>query len=188
MSLWNAAALIVIDVQQGLDDPRYGTRNHPQAEANIAALLNLWRQRGWTVAHVQHASDEPTSPLRKSAPGFAFKPESEPQPGEPVFEKNVNSAFIGTPLAPWLREQEHRRLVLVGLTTDHCVSTSVRTGANIGFDILLVNDATATHERKTFDGETMTADQMHRTAVASLNHEFCAVMNTGELLESFKAP
>jgi len=89
-------ALLLIDVQQGFDEPRWGPRNNPDAERQIAALLAAWRRAKWPVLHVQHMSQVPGSPLRAGAPGNAFKPEAMPHEGEPVFRKTVNSAFTGT--------------------------------------------------------------------------------------------
>ncbi len=62
-------ALLLIDVQQGLDDPRWGERNNPDAERNIAALLTAWRRTRRPVIHVQHMSQEPDSPLRPDTAG-----------------------------------------------------------------------------------------------------------------------
>jgi len=56
MSLTSDAALIVIDVQQGMDDPRGGERNNPDAEKRIADLLAAWRGARRPVIHVQHSS------------------------------------------------------------------------------------------------------------------------------------
>src|SRR5437773_9724092 len=94
VNLPSCTALLVIDVQQGLDDPRLGARNNPHAEQRIADLLAAWRATGWPVIHVQHLSLEPRSPLREAAPGHVFKVEALPMAGEPVFRKHVNSAFI----------------------------------------------------------------------------------------------
>lgn len=57
-TITNGAALLVIDVQKGLDDPRMGRRNNPQAEANIAALLSAWRERVRPVVYIHHDSTE----------------------------------------------------------------------------------------------------------------------------------
>ena len=84
MELIRSSALLLIDVQQGIDDPRSGARNNPGAERQIATLLTAWREAGWPVIHVQHMSVIPGSALRPAAPGNAFKPEAEPLPGEPV--------------------------------------------------------------------------------------------------------
>ncbi len=182
MSATSPPALLVIDVQQGLDDPYWGARNNPDAETTMASLLAAWRQSSWPVIHVQHMSKNPHSPLRPELPGNAIKPEVEPVPGEPVFQKDVNSAFIGTTLEAHLRREGIRALVMVGLTTDHCVSTTARMAANLGFDVIVVEDATATFERMGPDGVAYSAEQMHRLALASLHEEFGQVQSAAEVL------
>jgi nicotinamidase-related amidase len=171
-------ALLLIDVQQGFDDPFWGKRNNPDAEKKMAELLQTWRTAKAPVVHVQHNSVEEFSPLRPDHVGNAFKPDTAPLETEPVFGKTVNSAFIGTGLENYLREHELQTLVIVGLTTDHCVSTSTRMAGNLGFNVFLVEDACATFEKKTFDGQTVPADEVHRVNLASLHEEFCTVLST----------
>lgn len=181
------AALLLIDIQQGLDEPRWGARNNPGAEQQVAALLAAWRKARWPVIHVQHMSQEPASPLRPGLPGNAFKPQAMPRDGEPVFQKTVNSAFIGTDLEAHLRREGIRTLVMVGLTTDHCVSTTVRMAGNLGFDVVVVEDATATFERTGPDGVRYSAEQMHRIALASLHGEFAQVQSADQVLARLRA-
>jgi nicotinamidase-related amidase len=187
MSLPPNAVLLLVDIQQGLDDPKYGERNNPGAEQNIATLLAAWREAQRPVIHVQHMSVRPQSPLRPGLPGNAFKPEASPAPGEPVFRKSVNSAFIGTDLEPHLRTNQIDTVVILGLTTDHCISSTARMSANLGFTTLVVSDATATFERTGPDGEHQTAEQMHRSALASLHDEFATVVTTRILLERLRS-
>jgi len=175
-------ALLIIDVQQGLDDAYYGARNNPAAEHRIAELLAAWRAAGRPVLHAQHLSLRPESPLREGAPGNAIKPEAQPLPGEPVFRKHENSVFIGTGLESHLRANGIESLVIAGLTTDHCVSSTVRMAANLGFRVTVVADATATFDRTGPDGAHYTADFMHRSALASLHEEFATVQNSSEVL------
>ncbi len=130
-----------------------------------------------------HCSVEPNSPLHPELPGNEFKEEARPLPEEKQFTKSVNSAFIGTGLEKYLQEHEIPSLVIVGLTTDHCISTSTRMAANLGFTVTLVSDATATFDREGYDGVLYSADDIHKINLVSLNGEFCIVRATEELLK-----
>jgi len=178
----NNPALLLIDVQKGID--QIGPdRNNPQAEERMAELLVAWRSKGLPVLHVRHASTEPASALRPEQPGYAYKDFAAPQAGEPEFVKSVNSAFIGTTLEDYLHQNGIKKLVVVGLTTDHCVSTSVRMAGNFGFDVTLVGDATATFGREGVDGKSLSAEMMHRAHLASLHGEFCQVRDSGPIVQ-----
>jgi nicotinamidase-related amidase len=181
-------ALIIIDVQQAFDDPKWGRRNNPMAEKNISRLISSWRSEKRPIVHIQHCSAEPESPLRPELPGWQFKPEAAPIDGEPVIRKTVNSAFIGTELESYLKGNGMERLVIVGLTTDHCVSTTARMAGNLGFTTMLVSDATATFDRKGPDGKAYRAEDIHAIHLASLDGEFCKVVTTDSLIANQKAP
>lgn len=178
-------ALILIDIQQGFDKLEHwgGHRNNPAAEENAGILLALWRKEGLPIFHVQHSSVTPGSPLAPTHPGFDFKKEVQPLPGEPIIQKQVNSAFIGTDLKQRLDDQGITRLVFIGITTDQCVSTSVRMAANFGYDVYIVYDATATFSKPGFDGTVYPAELIHETALASLKDEFATIVTTQQLIE-----
>lgn len=177
--------LLLIDIQKGFDEhARWGgSRNNPQAEANAERLLIQWRAQGWPVVHVRHDSVAPNSNLAVGQIGNEFKDEVKPISGEPIFSKSVNSAFIGTGLQTYLEERKTRSLVIVGLTTDHCVSTTTRMAGNLGFETYLVADATATFDKIGFDGQRYPAELVHQTALASLHSEFATVLTTEQVLE-----
>lgn len=170
--------LLLIDVQEGFNDPFWGIRNNPDAEDRIARLLAQWRDARAPVIHVQHCSDSPSSPLHPDSPGVAFMSISTPQAGEPVFRKSVNSAFIGTGLHEYLQQNKINRLVVAGFTTDHCVSTSVRMAGNLGYGVELVADATATFGRQDGKGRHIPAELIHDIHLLSLDREFCRVVSS----------
>lgn len=178
-------ALLLIDIQKGLEDEAYygGNRNNPGAEANAQRILARWRALHLPVFHIQHSSQRPESPLHQSNPGFAIKEAVKPLPGEPVLVKQVNSAFIGTDLKEQLDQAGTETVVIVGLTTNHCVSTTARMAGNYGYQVILISDATAAFDRVGINGEKYDAEIIHLTSLASLNHEFAEVVDTEDLLD-----
>lgn len=179
-------ALLLIDFQEGFSDPFWGKRNNPHAEFCAKALLLGWRQIRGPVVHIRHRSMTPGSPL--SGDGLMFKNEVAPEQGETVFEKSVNSAFIGTQLLEHLNEIEAKAVTICGLTTPHCVSTTARMAANLGFKVRLVADACAAFTSNadcSFDGgPAMTAEEIHRSALAHLHGEFATVCQTDQVLKA----
>ncbi len=184
--LTDDAVLMPIDVQQAFDDPAWGRRNNPGVEARGLALLAAWRDAGRPVISVKHNSTEPASSLRPDRPGNAFKAGFEPQPGEAVVEKAVNAAFIGTGLESDLRSRGIGQIVLFGITTDMCVSTTARVGANLGFRVLVVGDTCATFDQQAPDGETVAAEILHRAHLTTLNTEFARVVNANEVIAALR--
>lgn len=178
-------ALMLVDVQKGFDNPQWGIRNNHDAERNIARLLTSWRTLQSPIIHIQHRSTTANSPLAPDQPGCDFKPEATPIAGEPIFGKQVNSAFIGTRLDQFLQEQGIHKLVIAGFTTDHCVSTTTRMAGNLGYETVLVSDATATFNRRGLDGVNISANDIHNAHLASLDGEFCMVKTTDEVLIDF---
>jgi len=182
LAVASEAALLVIDVQKGFDDPSWGRRNNPVLEARIAELLAAWRGANRPVLHARHMSTLPASPLRPFQRGNEFKPDAAPQTGERVIEKRVNSCFIGTPLDEELRRSGIAGLVLAGLTTNHCVSTTARMAGNLGYAVWVVSDATAAFDRKGPDGVLYPASLVHAMALSDLHGEFADVVDTRTLL------
>lgn len=179
-------ALILIDIQKAFDNLEHwgGQRNNPDAENNASELLKLWRNNHLPIFHIKHCSTIPTSLLNETHSGNEFKEIVRPIDGEPVIKKNVNSAFIGTDLKERLDIENISKLVIVGLTTDHCVSTTTRMAGNFGYDTFLVSDATATFNKKGVDGQNYAAELIHETALASLNEEFATIITTAFLKQN----
>ena len=177
-------ALLIVDMQVGLDHHEYygGNRNNPDAEKNAQKILNEWRLAGLPIIHIQHSSTNPQSKLHVTHPGFAIKKEVQPIEGEPVIVKTVNSAFIGTDLHEFLAEQDITHVVVIGLTTNHCVSSTVRSAANLGYQTTVISDATATFDRKGINGNIHDSELVHQITLASLNEEFAMVKTTAQII------
>ncbi|GGD43507.1 cysteine hydrolase family protein [Muriicola marianensis] len=183
MEFKNSPALILIDIQKGLEEVDYygGCRNNPEAEHRAADLLAIWREKKYPVYHIKHDGNPP-SPLSPGTPGNDFKDMVTPGDGETIVEKNTNSAFLGTPLHQMLQDSGITDLVLVGLTTAHCVSSTARMAGNLGYNTFVVSDATATFDTLGPDGTKYEADLVHRICLSSLHREFATVIESDILI------
>ena len=169
-------ALLLVDYQQAFDDLGYwGARNNPDAEANAARVLAAFRAARLPIVHIVHDSTTPSSILAPGHPGNRQMSFALPFDGEPVIRKGVNSAFIGTDLEARLRALDVESLVIMGISTDHCVSTTTRMAANLGFAVTLVGDACFAFERRAMDGERFAAELVHKVELAILGAEFAAI-------------
>ena len=180
-------ALIIIDVQKAIDDPRWGRRNNPGAEGCMLALLDHWRSRQWPIFHVRHESREPSSSYRPGQPGCDFKIEVEPQAGESVLTKHTNSAFIGTDLHALLKAKNIGSLVICGVITNNSVEATVRMAGNLGYLTYVVSDATATFDMIDFGGASRSAEEVHAISLANVNGEYARVVTTQQVLEGLPA-
>lgn len=177
-------ALVPIDVQQGFD---LAASSNPAMEANGLRLLAAWRAAGLPLLHVRHDSVQPGSPFRPGQPGNALRTGFEPQGGEPLVTKSVNAAFIGTDLDLRLRRLGVDTVVLFGMTTDMCVSTTARVAANLGYRTLVVGDATAAFDLVDAAGDTVSAHELQRAHLATLHAEFAEVVTTDALVAGLAA-
>lgn len=181
----NGKALIIVDVQKAFDDPYWGERNNPQAEEIIKQLLSWWREENWEVIHIQHVSDNPDSLFYLESETVSHKNLLAPEENEKVFTKKVNSSFIGTDLEKYLKEKGLDTVVITGLTTPHCVSTTARMSGNLGFETYLISNGTAAFGLTDQHGNYHDAQTIHDLSLATLHDEFATVLSAQELIEKW---
>lgn len=176
------AALLVIDVQQGMEDPSWGPRNNPEMEANTSRLIGEWRRTGRPMVFVRHDSTEIDSPLRPELAGNALKAVLTGDP-DLLVTKSVNSAFYGDPdLHAWLQARAIDTVVVCGIQTNMCCETTARMAGNLGYATYFVLDATHTFDLVDPDGVTISADELARVTAANLHGEFATVVTTDDLV------
>jgi len=178
----DCAVLLPIDMQQAFDAPPWPRRWNAKVDENGRALLQRWREAGRPIIHVRHDSVMEGSSLAPGSDGNRFRPGFEPLEHEPLVTKSVNSAFIGTDLDLRLRRLGATQIVVFGISTDMCVSTTVRTGSNMGWDMVLVPDACDCFDLPDGQGGIIPAETIQSAHVATLGFEFCKVVSTGELV------
>jgi nicotinamidase-related amidase len=195
-------ALLLIDIQSGIDpfEPTHyfgHTRSTTDFESNVTTLLARTRDHNRheheekakvMIIHVNHDSVHPTSPLYPGKAMNAPMAYAKPVDGEVMIRKSVNSAFVGTGLEGMLRSENIRQLLVCGLVTGHCVSTSVRMARDLdvigNIDskggkgvIAVIEDCCAAFEAGGFDAETV-----HKVNIETLRGEFADVVVVKEWL------
>lgn len=179
-------ALIIIDVQLAFSEMAASgmPRNNPDAENNIAKLLQAFRAAKAPIFHIRHRNNGENSRFNPKNSGFQPMPCALEQDDEPVIVKLVNSSFIGTDLEERLRKNAIESVIICGATTNHCVETTTRMAGNLGFDTYLAHDATWTFDRTGPDGTLHKADAIQAMSLSNLHDEFCTVADTASLTAS----
>jgi nicotinamidase-related amidase len=172
------AVLIVIDVQEAIDDQRWGPRNNLEAEANIASLIAAWRAEELPLIHIRHDSIDPASPYAPHRPGHRFKLCAVPLAGETVVGKNTNSAFVGTALESMLDELGATTLVLCGVLTPNSVEATARHAGNLGYQVFVVADACWAVDKVDLRGKHWRAEDVHALSLAHLKGEYASIVDT----------
>jgi len=178
---FSRTVLLPVDMQQAFDTGAWPRRWNREVDANGLALLAAWRAAKRPIIHVRHDSVQKGSSLAPGTCGNAFRPGFEPQGAEQLVTKSVNSAFIGTDLDLRLKRLGAKHVVVFGISTDMCVSTTVRTGANMGWDMILVPDACDCFDLPDGAGGTIPAEEVQRAHVATLAFEFARTFSTADL-------
>jgi nicotinamidase-related amidase len=181
------AALIVIDVQKGFDDPSlFGKRNNLDADRNIESIIKSWESAKRPIVIVQHNSISNESVLNPSKPGNSLKPYVQGVNPDLLVTKSVNSAFYGTPdLDTWLKSSDIHQMVIIGIQTNMCCETTARMAGNLGYDVIFVPDAMHTFDATGPDGIVVSADEITRATIASLfDGDFAKIASTEKILVS----
>ena len=110
--------------------------------------------------------------------GAELHPGFEPQPGDIVAHEHwCSSGFANTDLDHQLKTHRIHCLIVIGLIANTCVEATVRFGAELGYDVTVVRDATASYSE----------EEMHATLDVNLPNYASAIVNTRELLESLSS-
>ncbi|GMQ49124.1 cysteine hydrolase family protein [Vibrio sp. 10N] len=162
-------ALLLIDIQNDYFEGGQLPLNNPKTAAdNASAILNAFRQQNWPVIHIQHENLDASKPfLLKDSAGQQLHESVTPLHSEVVISKHFPNAFWKTALESVLQSMQVNHLVVVGMMTHMCVSTTSRAAMERGFKVFVVDDACATRSLQ-YNGKEIDATTVHNTALAEL--------------------
>jgi ureidoacrylate peracid hydrolase len=173
-------ALLVIDVQNGFvskggsyDLLGMETSNYREVIPKIRDLINLCKNVRIPIFYTQAVRESSGIDLltrshkilpKSREERIKKKPicvretwdaeivdEIKPSEGDHVVIKRRDSAFHDTEIGVWLRSLKIDTLIFCGIDTSICVETSLRDAFNIGYDVVLISDATASNNKKHYE-------------------------------------
>ena len=143
--------LLVIDMQKGLvDEDLYDYENFL---SRTVRLVDAARRNGAEVIFVQHDAG-PGSGMSAGDEAFEIIDALHPEPGEKVCVKTINSCFGSKELKAYLRQQEDKRLMIIGLQTNYCIDATVKSAFERGFDVIIPEGTNSTFNNDYMSGET----------------------------------
>ncbi|MBP0448590.1 MULTISPECIES: cysteine hydrolase family protein [unclassified Kitasatospora] len=192
------SALVVIDVQESFRQrENWAAVSNPDIVAQVNRLVEYTRANGDLVVWVLHA--EPgTGNLFDPAVGHVRLIEGlTPAADEPVITKTSHNAFTTTNLQQLFTERGIREVVVSGIRTEQCCETTTRVAADLGYQVVFVTDATATHpiehrdappgrslEEILADPRTLSTDEIVSRTEYALAGRFARVTSVEELTGS----
>lgn len=180
----NDAALLVIDVQNSFKvGPRWARRSNPAFETNVARLVTSFREAGRPVIFVLHSDSDDAFSV--TSPHYRLMEFLSPLPGEPTIHKTTRNCFTSTNLLPMLLQQGVRRVVITGIQTEQCCETTARVGADLGFDVDFVTEATLTFpiaENEDGTGKELSTNEIIERTEFALRRRFARIATVDDIV------
>ena len=179
--------LLIIDIQNFyFEGGRIPLTGPIEASLEAKAILGAFRAKKLPVVHIQHMPKGIEKfEAGKTDAQYAIHPNVAPAAGETIIVKHYANSFRETDLADILKKLGAKTLVITGMQTHMCVEAATRHGADLGYDIVLVDDACATRDLK--HGETVVpAKSVHAAVLAAMNGTYAKVVTTADVLAALK--
>jgi len=163
---------------------------------NMLQVLNATREAGLRVFYALHHRYRPgdyetwkyIAPVQKAAwvhksfeygtRGGEIRPGFEPKPGEIVAQEHWGSSgFANTDLDLQLKRHSIQKLIVIGLIAHTRVEATVRYGAELGYEVTMVKDATADYSDQ----------EMHTALDINIPNYASAIVSTGEIIDSISS-
>ena len=179
----HGTALLVIDFQDEYFTGALPIPHGAHALRNANTLIDFADQQGWPVVHIQHVAPAQAPIFAKHV---AIHADVRQKPNHRRVQKTSVSVFASTDLANELTAEGMTHLVICGLMTHACVAGAARDAVPAGFEVIVVDDASATRDIVVNESLRVSHDVLHRAALAEISATFGAVLRTQEVV-SLKA-
>ena len=175
------ASLVLIDIQNEYVSGALPLPEASGAIASAAALLAKARAAGTPVFHVAHRG-RAGGMFDRSAERGAIVSQLTPAAGEAVVEKELPNAFAKTELQRLLTETGRKEIILAGMMTHMCISSTARAALDLGFRTTIDATACATRDLPDGLGGTIPARTVNEIALVELSDRFAIVVRDSSLI------
>lgn len=175
-------ALILIDIQKDyFPGGKFPLVNPLEAAQKAYALLQCFREHGGHHVHIQHISTKPDATFFISGDrGTDIHDSVAHFEGEPIVYKHSPNSFLNTNLLELLQSWEIERVIICGMMTHLCVDATARAASDLGFQVIVAEDACATRDLK-YGDTTIPAEHVHKAFLAALK-SYGKVLKSEEIL------
>jgi len=178
-------ALIVVDVQESFPNRDYYQEKYVPAFVEQAQkLIDGAKSAGAAIVQIFHI--EPTGAFSKTSGNIKTLAPIQLEPTT-IIEKYRHSAFAGTTLDIWLKENGINEITVCGIRSEQCCETTTRHGSDIGYKVNYVTDATLTFDMTHPDGSTLSADQIKHRTETVLSERFATIRTVDDAITHMKA-
>jgi nicotinamidase-related amidase len=162
-------ALLVIDIQKDyFPGGKYPLVDPLQAAQKAYMLLQCFREHGGHHVHIQHISIKPDATFFiRGDSGSDIHDAVAHFEGEPIVYKHYPNSFRETNLLEILQGWGIERLIITGMMTHMCVDATARAAADLGFKVIVAEDACATRDL-TYGDTAVPAEHVHKAFLAAL--------------------
>jgi nicotinamidase-related amidase len=162
-------ALLIIDIQNDyFPGGKYPLVNPLEAAQKAYMVLQCFREHSGYHIHIQHISKKPDATFFISGDrGTDIHDSVAHFEGEPIVYKHEPNSFLNTNLLELLRSWEIERVVITGMMTHMCVDATARAASDLGFQVIVAEDACATRDLK-YGDTTIPAEHVHKAFLAAL--------------------
>ena len=176
--------LLIIDIQNDyFPGGRMELVEPIAATLNAKKLLNHFRKNNKMAVFIQHIAIKPNATFfLPNTEGINIHPLIEPLEEELIFQKNYPNSFRDTGLLEALQANKIERLIVCGMMTHMCIDSTVRAAFDLGFEVIVAQDACTTKALK-FGEQFCPADAVHYSFLSALQGSFANVSKTTDLLK-----
>ncbi|MFW1952865.1 cysteine hydrolase family protein [Acinetobacter beijerinckii] len=175
-------ALLIIDVQNDyFKNGKMELINPDNALAKINQLEDHFFYNNLPIIYIQHINPSAASFFQENTVGVALHPQLKVKDSSVIVEKHFPNSFLETKLQEILKQHQVEQLMITGMMTHVCIDSGTRAAKELGYQPIVIADATATRDLE-HDGKIVKAADVQIAFLSALGF-FSTVQNTADYLD-----